>query len=98
MASNHWSFGIGLQSAFLSSNVITAETYTRKEECYEITFYPRRSTSHGYINVKPIVNEDYQEPYGTCFTTFIPFEKKNYIKTVLKHGMELTHLKRDMIR
>lgn len=73
-------FGIGLQSAFLSSNVITAETYTRKEECYEITFYPRRSTSHGYINVKPIVNEDYQEPYGTCFTTFIPFEKKKLHK------------------
>ncbi len=73
-------FGIGLQSAFLSSNVITAETYTRKEECYEITFYPRRSTSHGYINVKPIINKDYQEPYGTCFTTFIPFEKKKLHK------------------
>lgn len=73
-------FGIGLQSAFLSSDVIVAETYTRKEECYEITFYPRRNTFNGYINVKPVKDNIFNKPYGTTFKTFVPFEKKKLHK------------------
>lgn len=73
-------FGIGLQSAFLSSDVIIAETYTRKDECYEITFYPRRNTFNGYINVKPVEDNSYTKPYGTTFKTFVPFEKKQLHK------------------
>ncbi len=73
-------FEIGLQSAFLSSNVIVAETYTRKEECYEITFYPRRNTFNGYINVKPVKDDNFTKPYGTVFKTFVPFEKKKLHK------------------
>lgn len=69
-------FGIGLQSAFLSSDVIIAETFTHKDECYEITFYPKRSDFDGYINVKPVANDDYAKPYGTCFKTFMAFQKK----------------------
>ncbi len=73
-------FGIGLQSAFLSSSVIVAETFTRKEECYEITFYPKRSSVNGYINVKPIKNEGVERAYGTSFKTFIPYDKKKLHK------------------
>lgn len=67
-------FGIGLQSVFLCSDVLIAKTYTRKDENYEITFYPFRKGSNGYINVMPLKNDDM--PYGTCFEVFISNDKK----------------------
>lgn len=71
-------FGVGLQSAFLAGKKLVAETHTRKEEYYEITFYPRHHESEGYINVKPKQNPEDLTPYGTTFRIFVPSEKRRH--------------------
>ncbi len=72
-------FGIGLQSVFLVSKILRAKTYTRKDENYEITFYPRSNEMDGYINVMLTEHKDgdKEEPYcGTRFEVFVPYSKK----------------------
>lgn len=74
-------FGIGLQSAFLAGNQLVANTFTRKEESYEIVFNPRRKSANGYINVIPNKNlQDDRKSYGTCFDIFVPNDKKKLHK------------------
>lgn len=69
-------FGIGLQSVFLSAEVLSAKTLTRNGEGYEIHFYPRAKNVNGYINVTPYQDINEYEPFGTCFEVFIPNSKK----------------------
>lgn len=69
-------FGIGLQSVFLASDKLKAITYTRNEECYEISFYPRSDGNEGYVNVMPLEKESHLIPYGTCFELFVNNEKR----------------------
>lgn len=71
-------FGVGLQSAFLAGKRLIADTHTRKEEYYEITFYPRHHESEGYINVKPKQKEENLTPYGTTFRIFVPSDKRRH--------------------
>lgn len=77
-------FGIGLQSAFILTNMFKCYSYTRSNEKYEITFSTMKSAFYeGYINVHPV--EQFSSPqdnaYGTCFEVFVPAQKK------LKHEM-----------
>lgn len=76
-------FGIGLQSAFLLTNMFKCYTYTRSNEKYEITFSTVKSNYYeGYINVHPIKKfNSKDDAYGTCFEVFVPFQKK------LKHEL-----------
>ncbi|MBO5474579.1 MAG: hypothetical protein J6A08_12475 [Lachnospiraceae bacterium] len=71
-------FGIGLQSAFLLTNMFKCHTYTRSNEKYEITFSTVKSNYYeGYINVQPIDKFNTKDDaYGTCFEVFVPFQKK----------------------
>lgn len=71
-------FGIGLQSAFILTNVFKCRTYTRSNEKYEITFTTVKSRYYeGYINVKPVKKFDSKDDaYGTCFEVFVPYQKK----------------------
>ena len=67
-------FGIGLQSAFIVTNLFKCRTYTRSNERYEITFSTVKSNFYeGYINVQPLEKE---EAFGTCFEAFVPISKK----------------------
>lgn len=67
-------FGIGLQSAFILTNMFKCYTYTRSNEKYEITFSTVKSNYYeGYINVQPL---DEVETFGTCFEVFVPISKK----------------------
>lgn len=68
-------FGIGLQSAFLVSDSMTARTYTRSGEKYEITFNKVSNGSGGYINVKPLPPEVYVT-FGTTLEIFIHYKHK----------------------
>lgn len=65
-------FGVGLQSVFLITNQIKAQTHTRKGHCYDIYFTQGSKNGKGYINVEPISTsfDDYR-PYGTNFQIFI---------------------------
>ncbi len=63
-------FGIGLQSAFLVVDTVVARTYTRSGEKYEITFNKVSNGSGGYINVKPLLSDDYVT-FGTTFEIFL---------------------------
>lgn len=63
-------FGIGLQSVFLVADSVTARTYTRSGEKYEITFNKVSNGSGGYINVKPLPQEEYVT-FGTTFEIFV---------------------------
>lgn len=63
-------FGIGLQSVFLVADSMTARTYTRSGEKYEITFNKVSNGSGGYINVKPLLIDDYVT-FGTTFEIFL---------------------------
>lgn len=76
-------FGIGLQSAFLLTNMFKCRTYTRSNEKYEITFSTMRSNYYeGYISVQPKEKFNTKDDaYGTCFEVFVPFSKK------LKHEL-----------
>lgn len=72
-------FGIGLQSAFILTNVFKCSTFTRSNEKYEVTFSTVKSNYYeGYINVKP--KEYFDTPkddsYGTVFEVFVPAKKK----------------------
>lgn len=69
-------FGIGLQSVFLSGKVLKATTRTPNGDSYEIMFHPRQEGEPGYINVTPKKVEDPIEPFGSCFEVFIPCSKK----------------------
>lgn len=73
-------FGVGLQSAFLAGSKLRAITHTRKDEHYEIEFYPRHEGGNGHINVMPIANAEKAEPYGTCFEIFVPNDKRRFHK------------------
>lgn len=67
-------FGIGLQSAFILTNMFKCRTYTRSNEKYEITFSTVKSNYYeGYINVQPL---EEVETFGTCFEVFVPISKK----------------------
>lgn len=68
-------FGIGLQSVFLISDSVTARTYTRSGEKYEITFNKVSNGSGGYINVKPLPQDEYVT-FGTMFEIFLGNEYK----------------------
>ncbi|MDO4340497.1 MAG: hypothetical protein Q4C91_20810 [Eubacteriales bacterium] len=46
-------FGIGLQSTFLVTDILRTDTLTRKEESFRIEFNPRKNHEKGYINVIP---------------------------------------------
>lgn len=72
-------FGVGLQSVFLVTNQIKAQTHTRKGHCYDIYFSHGSKNGSGYINVEPISTsyDDYR-PYGTNFEIFI--SNKNRLK------------------
>lgn len=76
-------FGIGLQSAFILTNMFKCHTFTRSNEKYEITFSTVKSNQYeGYINVQPIDQFPIEDDsYGTCFEVFVPLEKK------LKHEL-----------
>lgn len=63
-------FGIGLQSVFLVVDTVTAKTYTRSGEKYEITFSKVSNRSGGYINVKPLPQDEYII-FGTTFEIFM---------------------------
>lgn len=71
-------FGIGLQSAFILTNMFKCYTYTRSNEKYEVTFSTVKSNYYeGYINVQP--KESFQtkdDAYGACFEVFVPVQKK----------------------
>lgn len=69
-------FGIGLQSAFLATNVLTAVTHNRDGKTYEITFHPRMAGAQGYINVMPKSSDANIQAYGTCFELFVQNDKK----------------------
>ena len=66
-------FGIGLQSVFLTCEKLFATTYTRNQEGYQITFESRSENKEGYINVIPW-EVDNLTPYGSCFEMFVPNE------------------------
>lgn len=68
-------FGIGLQSVFLVADSVTARTYTRSGEKYEITFNKVSNGSGGYINVKPLPQEEYVI-FGTTFEVFVGYKYK----------------------
>lgn len=68
-------FGIGLQSVFLVTDSVTARTYTRSGEKYEITFNKVSNGSGGYINVKPLSQEEYLI-FGTTFEIFLSYKYK----------------------
>lgn len=77
-------FGIGLQGAFILTNMFKCYSYTRSNEKYEITFSTMKSAYYeGYINVRPLDKFPSQQDdaYGTCFEVFVPAQKK------LKHEM-----------
>lgn len=71
-------FGIGLQSAFILTNIFKCRTYTRSNEKYEITFTTVKSNYYeGYINVQPVERfGSKDDAYGTCFEVFVPYYKK----------------------
>ena len=71
-------FGIGLQSAFILTNMFKCYTFTRSNEKYEVTFSTVKSNYYeGYINVKPRDSFDTKDDvYGTCFEVFVPVSKK----------------------
>lgn len=69
-------FGIGLQSVFLSGKVLKAKTHSVKGEPYEIMFYPRHEGEPGYINVMPRDTDKNSEPFGSCFEVFVSHLKK----------------------
>ena len=72
-------FGVGMQSAFLVTNVFRCLTHTRMEERYEISFGTGAIDQYGgYINVKPvnIFEQKKYEAYGCCFEIFVPESKK----------------------
>ena len=72
-------FGVGMQSAFLITNVFRCYTHTRMEERYEISFGTGAIDQYGgYINVKPIsvFEKRKYESYGSCFEIFVPENKK----------------------
>lgn len=73
-------FGIGLQSVFLSGKILKAFTYSISGEPYEITFYPRQEDASGYINVMPRKVEKNEESFGSCFEVFVPYYKKKLHK------------------
>lgn len=68
-------FGIGLQSVFLVADSIMARTYTRSGEKYEITFNKVSKAGGGYINVKPLPQDEYLI-FGTSFEIFINYKYK----------------------
>ena len=68
-------FGIGLQSVFLVTENMVARTYTRSGEKYEITFNKVSNGSGGYINVKPLMPDEYVT-FGTTFEIFLSNEYK----------------------
>lgn len=68
-------FGIGLQSAFLVSDNIKAQTYTRSGEKYEISFNKVSNGSGGYINVKPLPALTYVK-FGSTFELFLDITHK----------------------
>ncbi|MCI8946884.1 MAG: hypothetical protein HFI91_07460 [Lachnospiraceae bacterium] len=68
-------FGIGLQSAFLVTESVTAKTYTRSGEKYKITFNKVSNGSGGYINVRPLPQEEYLT-FGTTFEIFLNYKNK----------------------
>ncbi|MGF0031672.1 HD domain-containing protein [Bariatricus sp. SGI.154] len=71
-------FGIGLQSAFILTNIFKCYTFTRSNEKYEVTFSTVKSNYYeGYINVKPRESFNTKDDaYGTCFEVFVPAKKK----------------------
>lgn len=73
-------FGVGLQSAFLVTDMFQCYTHTRREERYHITFGSGALEDYsGYINVEPIDEGEYEkkkDTYGTCFEVFVPEFKK----------------------
>lgn len=89
-------FGIGLQSVFLVTDKLKADTLTHRGESYKIEFNPRRGKENGYINVIPDTdrqrmktcsegeteNEDGNvlKTYGTCFELFVSYDKKKLHK------------------
>lgn len=73
-------FGIGLQSVFLSGKVLKATTCTQNGSSFEIMFHPRQEGEPGYINVTPRKVNDFTEPCGSCFEIFVPYFKKKLHK------------------
>ena len=71
-------FGIGLQSAFILTDMFKCNTFLRSNQGYEITFSSVKSTYYeGYINVTPIEQKDtYGANFGTCFEVFVPEKRK----------------------
>lgn len=71
-------FGIGLQSAFILTNMFKCYTFTRSNEKYEVTFSTVKSNYYeGYINVQPRNSfNSKDDAYGTCFEVFVPAKKK----------------------
>lgn len=68
-------FGIGLQSVFLVTDSVVARTYTRSGEKYEITFNKVSNGSGGYINVRPLSQEEYLT-FGMTFEIFLNYTFK----------------------
>lgn len=71
-------FGIGLQSAFILTNMFKCTTFTRSNEKYEIMFSTVKSNYYeGYINVRPVEYFDEKEDsFGTRFEVFVPAKQK----------------------
>lgn len=71
-------FGIGLQSAFILTNMFKCTTFTRSNEKYEIVFSTVKSNYYeGYINVRPVEFFDEKEDsFGTRFEIFVPSKQK----------------------
>lgn len=69
-------FGIGLQSSFLASHVITAYTHPRTNEKYKITFQTTGSGGNGEIGVTPLSESDYPKAFGTIFEVFLSNDKR----------------------
>lgn len=64
-------FGIGLQSAFLLMDTFKCKTYNRDGTNYEINFSSNSSPHEGYINVRPLKDNNNYYAYGTCFEFFL---------------------------
>lgn len=71
-------FGIGIQSAFILTDMFKCYTSTRSNEKYEITFSTVKSNYYeGYINVQPRLNFNTRDDaYGTGFEVFVPAKRK----------------------
>lgn len=82
-------FGIGLQSAFILTNMFKCYTFTRSNEKYEVTFSTVKSNYYeGYINVKPrdsfVQKMMYMGPVLKCSCQF---QKRCCMNSIRRHGM-----------